>query len=273
MSPRGVRRERSRSERREPSLSEPVPVRWIVTARKNHSLLVVNADQVPKEMLQHALAVANSVFGCTVRENITEFPYHLDGGWPEIDPHDDFVMYAQIETGQYAGTSAMATGSPKATRERGVALALVVAAATELADPKEMLEQFLHHEELSAWVGQAKLQRERLEAALDASTSACPITAGQHTEHGGGRHTDRGDRSLELEVEMLRDKLRVADLDRAEARAIWEDARAQVRRCDDTVDRLREQLRQAEDRLQEHDGGRSSSRSSRPSAAGTSRRR
>jgi hypothetical protein len=169
----------------------------------------------------------------------------------------------------------MATGSPKATRERGVALALVVAAATELADPKEMLEQFLlHHEELSAWVGQAKLQRERLEAALDVSTSACPITAGQHTEHGGGRHTDRGDRSLELEVEMLRDKLRVADLDRAEARAIWEDARAQVRRCDDTVDRLREQLRQAEDRLQEeHDGGRSSSRSSRPSAAGTSRRR
>ncbi len=109
---------------------------------------MLNADEVPQELLQQAKAMAVSVLSINggVDQAITDIPHELDGGWPDVDPEDAFVIYAQIPSGYtanatFGGTCAMAAGANKQTRERGVALALVLAAAVE--KPEEVADEIL----------------------------------------------------------------------------------------------------------------------------------
>ena len=56
------------------------------------------------------------------------FPHDLDAGWPDVDKEDAFVIYGIGTTAKSVIVSAMATGSNKLTRQRSLAVALVVAA-------------------------------------------------------------------------------------------------------------------------------------------------
>jgi hypothetical protein len=131
---------------------------------------VVNADCVPGKILQCTKTIAGTVLDIQGKfgEHITSFPHHLDGGWPDVDPEDEFVLYAQIQTGQFRGVSAMATGSSKVKRERGLALALVLAAATLEPGrvPADIWQKFGCRRELSQWVSEAIEQFQMMEAAV-----------------------------------------------------------------------------------------------------------
>ena len=43
--------------------------------------------------------------GCTVAEAAIGFPHSLNGGWPAVDPEDDFYIYGQIKVGKFAGVA------------------------------------------------------------------------------------------------------------------------------------------------------------------------
>jgi len=92
----------------------------------------VDADLVPQGILQQAKAAANSLLDVdNVDKFICDLPHDLDGGWPDVDPEDAFVTYVQLGSGTFYGMSAVARGSPKARRIRGVALALILTALSE----------------------------------------------------------------------------------------------------------------------------------------------
>jgi hypothetical protein len=195
--------------------------------------------------------------GTSPDDKITEFPHDLDGGWPDVDPTDAFVVYAQIQDGPFSGVSAMATGPHKKKRSQGVALALVLAAATLFEDifPDEVLLSF--HHELPVWIAEAKqlgLQHSKVDqmpmvvASESESGSDQPIKReaavfasalesgsnrpGRRAELRSGRHADRGEASLDelTEVEVLRKELRAAELELAGAKAEVDDARAEADR-------------------------------------------
>ena len=98
--------------------------------------------------------------GGSFDEVLFKFPYHLDGGWSDIDEQDDFVTYVQMGPGlsrdsKLEGVGAVAVGSNQVKRLRGAALALVVAAAVDQPTviTPEMLQE---HHELSLMVAAAK---------------------------------------------------------------------------------------------------------------------
>ena len=131
--------------------------RWIITSSAKFSLLSVDADLVPPCTLQHAKSLAASLLnlGSGIDKFISDFPHGLDGGWPDVDPMDNFVTYSHIMVGD-GGTPAMATGSSVAKRQRGVALALVMSVAVLHPDivTGEMLRDA--HDLLPQWVADAK---------------------------------------------------------------------------------------------------------------------
>lgn len=113
-------------------------LKWIHSKDSEYVMLLVDADEVPSEILQMARSLCFELLdSCKVSEAIQNFPYKLGGGWTDIDPDDAFVTYAQIIVGTFALTSASARGSSKEKRERGAALGLVLAAA---ANPEHQLD-------------------------------------------------------------------------------------------------------------------------------------
>ena len=135
-------------------------VRWIASKGCTYSMCAIDADDVPLDILTHAKLIAGNVLNLEhgIDAYIVDFPHWLDGGWPGVDPEDDHVMYAQVRGGVFDGLSAVARGSPKLRRERGVALALVLAAAVEFPHKVSggMLED--QHVGLSRWTWDAKQQ-------------------------------------------------------------------------------------------------------------------
>ena len=123
-------------------------MRYLATKDLNFSVLMLNAEEVSQKLLQQAQALAVSVLSINggVDKATRDIPHDLDGGWPDVDPEDAFVIYAQIPSGYtandtFGGTCAMAAGANKQTRERGVALALVLAAVVE--KPEEVADEIL----------------------------------------------------------------------------------------------------------------------------------
>mmetsp|Transcript_14084 Transcript_14084/g.36373 ORF Transcript_14084/g.36373 Transcript_14084/m.36373 type:complete len:492 (+) Transcript_14084:3-1478(+) len=184
-------------------------VRWIATANRNYSLCTVDANEVPLEMMQVAKAIANNILCCdsNVDQQITRLPHELDGGWPGVHPDDAFVCYAQLQSGDYSGVSAMATGSPKVKRERALALALVISAAIEHHEKFTDEDLLKHHKDLPAWVAEGKRRFNELEARTDNEEELEPDFAGaaaaaadmEHPPppedrrgHGEGRVGERG---------------------------------------------------------------------------------
>jgi len=184
-------------------------VRWIATANRNYSLCTVDANEVPLEMMQVAKAIANNIFCCdgNVDQQITQLPYELDGGWPGVHPDDAFVCYAQLQSGEYSGVSAMATGSPKVKRERALALALVISAAIDHHEKFTDEVLLKHHKDLPAWVAEGKRRFNELEARTDNEEELEPDFAGAAAAaavghlppppedprgHGEGRVGERG---------------------------------------------------------------------------------
>jgi len=184
-------------------------VRWIATANRNYSLCTVDANEVPLEMMQVAKAIANNILCCdsNVDQQITQLPYELDGGWPGVHPDDAFVCYAQLQSGDYSGVSAMATGSPKVKRERALALALVISAAIEHHEKFTDEALLKHHKDLPAWVAEGKRRFNELEARTDNEEELEPDFAGAAAAaavghlppppedprgHGEGRVGERG---------------------------------------------------------------------------------
>jgi hypothetical protein len=125
--PQSDRRSRSRSERR--GHGQGLNVRYITSRHKAYSALMLDATEIAPDILQQVKTWAHSILDVTFAEVVADFPHHLDGGWQDADPMDNFILYATIQTGQFKGVSACAIGGNKQVRERGVCLALVLAAA------------------------------------------------------------------------------------------------------------------------------------------------
>ena len=100
-------------------------MRCLATKDLNFSVLMLNAEAVPQTLLQQAKALAVSVLSINggVDKATRDIPHDMYGGWPGVDPDDEFVIYAQIPSGYtandtFGGLSAMATGSNKQTPSR-----------------------------------------------------------------------------------------------------------------------------------------------------------
>ena len=160
-------------------------MRYLATKDLNFSVLMLNAEEVSQKLLQQAQAVAVSVLSINggVDKVTMDIPHDLDGGWPDVDPDDAFVIYAQIPSGYtandtFGGLSAMATGSNKQTRERGVALALLLAAAVEKPDEVtcEILQE--HDQDISKWVLEARRSRHQLKMQTEARSATAASSRG-----------------------------------------------------------------------------------------------
>ena len=114
---------------------------------------------------------------------IHDFPHHLDGGWPEVDPTDTFVTYAQLlpehtQHPQLSIMNVMSSGGNKTKREQGIALALVVAAATE--QPSVITKRILNEQgvpELAQWVAEAEQSLQQLQLDAEAKTTTAGAAA------------------------------------------------------------------------------------------------
>ena len=160
-------------------------MRYLATKDLNFSCLMLDADEVPQELLQQAKAMAVSVLSINggVDKAITDIPHELDGGWPDVDPEDAFVIYAQIPSGYtandtFGGTCAMAAGANKQTRDRGVALALVLAA--EVEKPEEVADEILqqYQKELSKLVVEAKRSWHQLKMQTETRSATAASSKG-----------------------------------------------------------------------------------------------
>ena len=207
MGPRGVKRQgrsrsrsRSRSVRRTARRASPPPtVKFIATKDREYSMLWLNADEVSPHILQQAknTAIGLLQMSGSFDEAFAKFDYDLDGGWPDIDPEDNFVTYVQMVPGLSSDSKldrihAVAVGSNQTKRARGAALALVVAAAVD--QPTVVTPEMLHeHHELSLMVAAAKqsLHELRREAG------------GGGAEVRGGRASGSGEVTLEQKVDDL----------------------------------------------------------------------
>ena len=191
-------------------------MRYLATKDLNFSCLMLNADEVPQELLQQAKAMAVSVLSINggVDKAITDIPPELDEGWPDVDPEDAFVIYAQIPSGYtanatFGGTCAMAAGANKQTRERGVALALVLAAAVE--KPEEVADEILqqYQKELSKWVVEAKRSWHQLKMQTETRSATDASSRGSiSTEVGRPSYKEllEENQLLRLHVEELNKK-------------------------------------------------------------------
>lgn len=134
-------------------------------------MICVDADEVPSEILQRARSLCFELLdSCKANDTFTDFPYKLDGGWPDIDPNDGCVTYAQIRVGMFALTCAAARGSSKEKRERGAALGLVLAAA---ADPENAVDLCDRNPDIVEMAECAKRKRRALLSSAKVETKAC----------------------------------------------------------------------------------------------------
>ena len=119
-------------------------------------------------MLQRAICSAN----CTVNAGkgplkyLTDFPHHLDGGFPGTHPEEASIIYAQLSDGRLAGLTAAATGVNRKTRERGLGWAMMVAAAVQRSDTLGDVE-VRHDPDLAELVTAAKDKLVKLTSQQD----------------------------------------------------------------------------------------------------------
>ena len=133
-----------------------------------------------------------------------DFPHDQHGGWPDVDPTDAFVTYAQIPADD-GGFPAMATGSSVIKRTRGVALALVMTAA--ILRPDVLTDETVRnaHDGLSHWIAEAA----REFAEWDAQTiGRVPCRSRSRSRN----IVDRVRPSSLSELEVVKEKLRNAEL-------------------------------------------------------------
>ena len=136
------------------------------------------------------------------------FPHDLDAGWPDVDEEDAFVIYWIGTTAKSVFVSGMATGSNKLTRERSLAVALVVAAAVE--DPT-VLDAC--SEEYAKLVDAAKRYREILEKSPSSVTNSTLTRA--TTGSASNAATNRSRRDPRTPEETSRRSASYADMQQA----------------------------------------------------------
>ena len=185
--------QRSRTERQ--THFQGPNVRYIASAHKAFSLLVLDANEIPPELLQQVKTWATVMLESTFAEVVADFPHHLDGGWPDVDPMDNFILYGTIQTGQLAGVSAAAIGTNKMMRERGVCLALVLAAAVEI--PNILTDQILQQYDpgLPGWVAEARRLHTRLLKDQDRDAKPCSKPRSRPRSRSRGRASGSARRS------------------------------------------------------------------------------
>ena len=98
------------SSSRAAELSGPAGLTWIATRNRNHSLCVIDCSHVPEHMLRSAKAISNNLLLETgsMYAHMAQVPYELDGGWPDIHPHDECVAFARLGSGPFEGVTALA---------------------------------------------------------------------------------------------------------------------------------------------------------------------
>jgi len=92
-----------------------------------------------------------------------DFPHTIDGGWDAVHPEDDFILYAQVDVGIFAGIAAACRGSPRIRRERGVALAMLIHACLMFPDRITAGRVDGHVSDLSQWACEAFRLKRQLE--------------------------------------------------------------------------------------------------------------
>ena len=134
-------------------------------------MLLIDATEIGPDVLSQVTTWAHNILEVTLAEVVADFPHHLDGGWQDADPMDNFLLYATIQTGQFKGVSACTLGGNKQVRERGVCLALILAVAVAYPDivTDEILQQY--HAELPSWAAQVHQTHTRLLPLLDQNVS------------------------------------------------------------------------------------------------------
>ncbi len=102
-------------------------------------MLRVDADQVPKEILQSAKSMVSHLFDFKSDDTVQDMPHDLGGGWPDFDPEDDFLTCGQVRNGPFRNVTAVAKGSNKKARLQGLAVALLLSAHI---DDGEVLSEY-----------------------------------------------------------------------------------------------------------------------------------
>ena len=173
------RRSRSRSERR--GHHQGLHLRYITSRHKAYSALLIDATEIGPDVLSQVTTWAHNILEVTLAEVVADFPHHLDGGWQDADPNDNFLLYATIQTGQFKGVSACAIGGNKQVRERGVCLALILAVAVAYPDivTDEILQQY--HAELPSWA--AQVHRMHMLVEQNAKPSSKPRSRPRSKSH------------------------------------------------------------------------------------------
>ena len=198
---------------------------WIASKTANFTLCIVDADKIPQAILQQAKGTAAGLLGIEggVDKIFEDFPHHLDGGWPDVHPHEMCVSYAQIRkchSEAFRGTSASAMGSSKKKREQGVALALVVAACVEKPGAIGDKELRDHFEELPSWIGESSLLFNDLRIRTEDAAGLPPSGSDRKPASDGVPRRSRGSLEEDLKEErMINAELR-AKLKEAEAKLL-----------------------------------------------------
>jgi len=128
-------------------------------------MCTVSTEHVPSEILQCVKAAANNLLlqGDSIDSHHSTFPMDLDGGWPLVHPHDVCISYAQLTGGPFDGLCGLGRGTPKVTRERAMALALLISAC--VSHPERFPEENLagYHKDLPAYVAEGRRKFRELE--------------------------------------------------------------------------------------------------------------